>query len=59
MAKRRDAILRAAYNACIAIDATPSRRNLAEMVKRITGGRGYRDAEIGHWLASAKEERLP
>lgn len=48
---KRDAIIQAAFYACLAIDQTPSRRNVEAMIKNIAG-RAFRHEDVARWLAA-------
>lgn len=52
----RDAVIYAAYLACRAIGAEPTRRNVQAMIKRICG-HGFRASNIGDILAELHNPR--
>ena len=52
----REAVMRAAYFACLALDNRPTRRAVLAMIALITKGRSFRSSEVGFWLASQKRE---
>lgn len=56
----RDAVIQAAYFACIAVGTEPTYRNVNDMVEKIRG-KGYRNGDVCAWLASrrgAKREQV-